>query len=83
MRTPYLMNLFQVIDLAIKTKWLRVRMVGWVTEYAYDLRAMNNLSCGDDPNYHPTIRYAIMYTYELNFGTQTVPPFSVKSNSYI
>lgn len=55
--------LFQVIEQAMKTKWLGVMMVGWVTEYAYGLRAKNNLSCGDVSNYNLTIRYAIINIY--------------------
>lgn len=60
MQTPYLMSLFQVVELAMKTEWLRVMMVGWVTAYAYDLRAKNNLNCRDDPNYNLSIKYAII-----------------------
>lgn len=38
-------------------------MDGWVTAYVYDFRAKNNLSCGNDPNYSLTIKYAITNIY--------------------
>lgn len=52
------MIVFQVIEPAMKNKWLSVTRFGWVTELP-DLRTKTNLNCGDDPNCNLTIKYAI------------------------
>lgn len=78
------MIVFQVIELAMKNKWLNVTMFGWVTE----LPVTSEL--GLTGTVGMTLITTLLldmqlpvYNYKLNFRTLIVPLFTVKSDSYI
>lgn len=84
MHSPYLMIVFQVIEPAMKNKWLSVMMFGWVTELPVTSELTLTWTVGVILITTLLLDMQLpIYNYELKFRTLTVPLVTVKSNSYM
>lgn len=78
------MTVFQVVEPAMKNKWLSVMMFGWVTELPVTSEVRLTRTVGMILITTLLLDMQLpIYNYELNFRALTVPLFTVKSDSCI